>query len=142
MEFKDVLKDLMTEKNIKIADLVEKLNINNLAIVYGWLKGEYKPRLDKLNELANLFSCSLDFLLGRTENYEIVKPKDINPLCVNLTNILKEKNITRYKLKKDKIISNGLDYSIFNCKYTPNVETLIKLADYLDVSIDYLVGRL
>lgn len=141
MEFKDILKDLMAENEISISNLVNNIKIDNKAIVYGWLKGEYKPKLDKLNEIANYFCCSIDYLLGRTDNFEIVKSKEITPLYVNLNKILKDKNITRYKLKKDKVISNGLDYSIFNCKYTPNVETLIKLADYLGVSVDYLVGR-
>ena len=141
MEFKDVLKDLMAENEITISDLVSDLKIDNKAIVYGWLKGEYKPKLDKLNALANYFCCSIDYLLGRTLDFETVKPKQIKPLCINLNKILKDRKITRYKLKKDKVISNGLDYSIFNCKYTPNVETLVKLADYLGVSVDYLVGR-
>ena len=142
MEFRFILKDLIDENNLTINNFANELNMKNSSIVYGWLKGYYMPKLDKLNEIANLFNCSIDYLLGRTDDFETVKPQNIKPLYENLTKILKEKQITRYKLKKDKVISNGLDYSIFNCKYTPNVETILKLADYLGVSIDYLVGRI
>ncbi len=91
MEFRFILKDLLDENNLTINEFANKMKIKNSSIVYGWLKGDYIPKLDKLNEIANLFNCSIDYLLGRTENIDIVSPKSIKPLCENLTKILADK---------------------------------------------------
>ncbi|MCL2697915.1 MAG: helix-turn-helix domain-containing protein [Oscillospiraceae bacterium] len=55
--------------------------------------------------------------------------------------ILQERKISTYKLTKDTGISNGLISDWKNKKRTPASENLIKLADYFDVSVDYLLGR-
>ena len=55
--------------------------------------------------------------------------------------ILQEKKISSYKLTKDTGISNGLISDWKKGKRTPASENLIKLADYLDLSVDYLLGR-
>lgn len=55
--------------------------------------------------------------------------------------ILQIRNITPYKIAKDTNISQGLMGEYKQGKKIPTVQNLIKIADYLDCSIDYLVGR-
>lgn len=59
----------------------------------------------------------------------------------NLKNLRNEKNITLYKLAADTGISNQMLSNYELNKTNPPLETLIKLADYFDVSLDYLCGR-
>lgn len=54
---------------------------------------------------------------------------------------LQEKRISAYKIAKETRISQGLMNEYKNGIKIPSIENLIKIADYLDVSIDYLVGR-
>lgn len=56
--------------------------------------------------------------------------------------LLQEKGITAYKVAKDTGISQGLMNEYKNGKRTPTTENLIKIADYLKCSIDYLLGRI
>lgn len=60
----------------------------------------------------------------------------------HIKRICKEKNITGYQLSKMTGISNSLLYKILREDTAdPQVSTLIKIADALDVSLDELVGR-
>lgn len=59
----------------------------------------------------------------------------------NLYKIMKDRNITQSQLAKDNNISTGNISDWKMGRSNPKTETLIKIADYLNVSIDYLVGR-
>lgn len=54
---------------------------------------------------------------------------------------LQEHNISAYRLAKDTGISQGLISDYKNGNRKPTTENLIKIADYLDCSIDFLLGR-
>ncbi len=63
---------------------------------------------------------------------------------VNLENLYKtmsETKTTAAKLAKDNNISTGNISDWKKGRSTPKTETLIKIAEYFNVSIDYLVGR-
>ncbi len=59
----------------------------------------------------------------------------------NLFKIIEEKGISAKKLSEDTGISSGniSDWKSGRCM--PSVNSLITIADYLNVSMDYLVGR-
>ena len=50
-------------------------------------------------------------------------------------------NITAYQIAKSTGISQGLMNEYKNGKKIPTIQNLIKIADYLDCSVDYLLGR-
>lgn len=55
--------------------------------------------------------------------------------------ILQSKGITPYKIAKETNISQGLMGQYKQGNKTPTAENLVKIADYLDCSVDYLLGR-
>lgn len=55
--------------------------------------------------------------------------------------LLQEKKIKPYHLSKGIGISSGLVSDYVNGKKSPTVENLVKIADFLDVSVDFLLGR-
>ena len=54
---------------------------------------------------------------------------------------LQSRGITAYKVAKETGISQGLMNEYKNGKRTPTTENLIKIADYFNCSIDFLLGR-
>ena len=55
--------------------------------------------------------------------------------------LIKEKGVNKYTLAKELHIGKSC-YSNWSCTdRLPQGKTLVALADYFDVSIDYLVGR-
>lgn len=55
--------------------------------------------------------------------------------------MLQTKNISAYKVAKETSISQGLMNEYKNGIKLPTLQNIIKIADYLDCSVDYLLGR-
>lgn len=66
-ELKDRLKELRNEKDLSQEKLAKLLFLSQSAIAYYEL-GKKFPNHNTLNRLANFFSVSTDYLLGRTDN--------------------------------------------------------------------------
>jgi len=54
--------------------------------------------------------------------------------------LLQDRNVSSYKLTKDTGINNGLISKWKSGQVIPSAEKLIVLADYFDISVDYLLG--
>lgn len=132
--------DLITDNGITIKELSAILNID-ITYFYAWIKGKCYPNFDNLIKLADFFNCSIEYLLGRTEDNSQTTFKKCSPFDEQLKKIMKEKNVRQIDLINKKIVNPSHFYKWFYKKSTPKVETLIKLADYFKVSIDYLLGR-
>ena len=55
--------------------------------------------------------------------------------------ILKERKITQAKLIRDLSISSAVPYKWLSGINEPSIENLIRLAEYFECSVDYLIGR-
>ncbi len=55
--------------------------------------------------------------------------------------LAKQKNVSISKLLLDCGLNKNALYTMQNSGYYPRVEALIKIADYLECSVDYLLGR-
>lgn len=58
-----------------------------------------------------------------------------------LLELMKENNITPYRLSKETGITQATLSRWKTGKTDPSIETLQKIADYFDVSLDYLLGN-
>lgn len=63
VSFKDRIKELRIEACLTQAQLAVKVNKGESAI-RTWETGRAKPDVDTLMELAKIFDCSIDYLLG------------------------------------------------------------------------------
>jgi transcriptional regulator with XRE-family HTH domain len=133
------LSELIIENRIDVKTLCEALKLSKMT-VYRYLSNQRKPNYDILVAIADYFKCSIDFLVGISEENYPTNSSDIK-FHERFINLLKQDGITEYKLIKDTHISRSLFYSWVKGKSRPNVFNLVKLAQYLDCSIDYLVGR-
>lgn len=55
--------------------------------------------------------------------------------------IIQTNNLTAYRVAKDTGISQGLMAEYHRGDKIPTVNNLVKIADYLGCSVDYLLGR-
>ena len=65
-KFYEQLASLREENNLSRAQLAEKLNVSVRLISY-WENGQRECDFDMLIKIADLFSVSIDYLLGRKE---------------------------------------------------------------------------
>jgi len=138
--FYERLKDIMFEKNISVDFLANELSVD-ISSIYKWLRNTELPSMNNLIKIADYFSCSIDYLLGRSSISISVKYKKCPPFNIHIQTFIKKQNITEYRICKDTKISRANFYTWKTAKHIPLPDSLIRLADYFDCSIDYLIGR-
>lgn len=66
------IKTLCKAKRTAVKSLLEHTGINR-NFIYDLEKGGQIPSADKLERIADYLDCSVDYLLGRTDNPEVNK---------------------------------------------------------------------
>jgi transcriptional regulator with XRE-family HTH domain len=111
------------------------------ATMSGFLHGKTMPTYETLIKLLNVFNCSADFLLGLEEypTEETLYP--VQPFSQRFKQILADKHISQERVKRELPVSASVLYKWVSGKNLPSATSLIRLAEFLDCSVDYLIGR-
>lgn len=135
------LTELMKEYNLTAHSLAKKLGIHHNAVDC-WLNAKNLPRFDKLKKLSEFFDCSIDYILGLTDD-ENKKPFSKNPKTFQyrFIELSKHKGISDIKISKACGVAHS---SVSRWRHEgtiPDTNALIKLAELFDCSVEYLLGR-
>lgn len=139
MRFVEVLKDLMLESGIDIKELAKQTDIR-LGSLYFYFKNDTMPDVKCAIKLSEYFNCSINYLVGLSEN-KTSKLKITNkPFIENYIYLLERYNTNNYKVCNSININRN---SIYNWKKgkTPKMVNLVEIAKYFNTSIDFLLGR-
>ena len=134
------LSKLINDNKLSKRKLSEILNVTP-SMISAWTSGRKVPNLENSIKLADYFSCSLDFLFGLKDIDDKTNFKQVSNFNEQLKKILKEKKISQNKLVNDTKFNFVNTNGWLNKNVSPNLSTIIDLADYLNVSLDYLAGR-
>ncbi|MCM6841536.1 helix-turn-helix domain-containing protein [Lactococcus lactis] len=132
--FNEQLKTLRKINGLTQKELAEKLKIKQNSYS-DWENGKSEPNIEMLVRIADYFDVSLDYLLGGkmkniTEEFSLCLKKLSMKRKLSQKQIAEELKISQQQYSKWE---GGI--------ITTNAETLVRLANYFDVSIDYLLGR-
>ena len=106
------------------------------AAIYGII-----PSLRPLIKIADYFKISLPYLLGESDD-EIFYPSEKHETFhTRLEQLAKEKNVKYAKIAHSMPFTKTFFYEWQRAKTLPSLEYLEAIADYFNVSIDYLLGR-
>lgn len=147
---KQKLRELRTKKKLTQKELSEKLGLSKNAVCE-YEKGRAEPSIETLIKLSRIFEVSLDYLVGLEDKSETSAYK----ANIYFTDETKTHDSINFELKelrksrglKQKDLAAVLQVSPQSIGYyenlvnKPDPETLFKIADYFNVSVDYLVGR-
>ncbi len=133
------LKELMFDcGQIKSEALAKQLKVSG-PTVRSWMNGKRDITLANAIKVADFFECSLDYLAGISDVDRKVTARPLPPFYENLRKVMDEQGVTRYQIAKNVVAD------VFFTKWVhggmPMLYTACKLAQYLHVSLDYLVGR-
>ena len=156
MSLGENLQQFLTHKisdiKIKRKELLMKCGLNQ-SIFNKMLDGSFSnPKLTTVTKLADFFHCSIDEILGRDPKYYASKKQTFHPInSHSITNNLlsvvqdtmQELDISAYQLaKRIHVSSNTLNMFLDpNVSATPGAATTLALANFLDASIDDMIGR-
>ena len=136
--FAERLKLLRTRKCVNQKELAELLNITQTQVSY-YEKGKAVPPFHSLIALADYFSVSIDYLVGRVDDMPLFDQR-LNRL---FTDSLKNAN---YKLSIGQFASMcgaSVDQvqAWMDGKSEPDSNTLKKIAATFNVTVDWLAGK-
>lgn len=141
--FADSLSELLSDNNISKDQLAQILNVNR-STIFAYFSDDYYPQIDIALKLSNHFNCSLDYLLGlsdvKNKEYEISTNSMLKNFNDNLAEILKNSNISNAKAMRDMQMG---EFTFYRWKrgMFPKTISLINVAKYLGISVDYLLGH-
>jgi transcriptional regulator with XRE-family HTH domain len=136
----ETLKDCMVEAGYTATVLAEKTGILTTNISE-YLSGKHQPNLENFVLLLYAFNCSADYLLGLKELHGDEPLHTVPPFKDRLRALLKERKVSQAQLIKDLPVSSAVPYKWLSGLNEPSVESLLRLAEYFECTVDYLIGR-
>lgn len=125
------LRQLMDASGHTQADLASHLGITRQS-VSAYMDGSANPSPSAVVSIAKFLDVSTDYLLGNTECQNDMTMCDrIKSLCV-------ESGLTIKTLEKELGFGNGV-IRRWN-ESSPSINSVIRVADYFNVSVDWLCG--
>jgi len=131
----------MEDNGLKPLGLAEKMGVNRNTIT-NYLSGERRPSFKNFVKLLDIFNCSADFLLGLVafEPTDVVY-HTVPPFCQRFQAIMKEYGMTQYALHQKTNFSYDNFRKWLDGVAEPYADSLERLAQAFDCSVDYLIGR-
>lgn len=111
-----------------------------------WKNGKSSPKVEKLSKIADYFGVSIEYFTKTdSEPFDKVTPKESLCTSSDVANQIKEYSKSKGYLVKDVLTECGLNKNALSIMLSRGswirADNLIKIADYLDCSVDYLLGR-
>lgn len=140
---------LRKKKGLTQQEVAELVHVER-GVYTNWELGNRNPNYENLSMLVCIFDVSLDYLLGdyleiSKERYLKIKEsylmKTSNVFPQRLKELRLKKGLTQTELGEKVGVKQSTFTNWENGKREPNFETIIKIADLLEVSVDWLFGR-
>ena len=137
---------LLEQRNISANKLAIECELSNSAITE-WKKGKSNPSTKALEKIAAFFNLPLSYFYSEHTNAEIpILPDamdngEIMTTVEKIQKLLDERKISAYKLSLEIGLNKTFLTDWKSGKAKPSADALTKIADYFNVSVDYLLGR-
>jgi len=143
----DRIKEVRELRGISLAELNEYCGLNRNTIA---VSANSKTGLSAkiLSNVSEILGCSADYLLGKTDNFNVLSSNsngsdntEKNSFGSRLKELRLRKQITQEQLATYLGVSKSAVGMWEGEKREPDLETVLKVADYFEVSVEYLLGR-
>ncbi len=138
--FPERLSELIFYTGKSATNLSVELGYGNATLNH-YLNERYLPTVEIAVRLADYFNCSVDYLLGIADENRAQEFKSCPPFKEQLLTICKTYNISRYKLHIMTSIPESVMRYWVKGKTKPSLVNIVKIAEALNCSIDFVLGR-
>ena len=112
-----------------------------VSCISQYMRGKQAPYVDSLIKLADFLHCSIDYLLGKSDDCSEKIYTTCPPFAERIKELQKKKNFTAKKIYSAEGLSKTSYYEWRRGQSLPTLENLVNLAKVLDCSIDEVLGR-
>ncbi len=138
-KFVNSIKELIIVNNLTPAILARESTCPETTIS-DWLGKSALPKLQNLIKLSSYFNCSIDYILGLSDDKTINRSDTPTTIAIRLQELLIEKDISKYAVGK----ACGFHSSRFKNWLTsgniPQTEIVITMSILFECSVEYLFG--
>ncbi len=139
--FSQCLKALMEDNNLNAPALAKILHTDRSNITR-YMRGERLPLYSGFIAMIEYFNVSADVMLGLTDYNSEKEFLPVKAFNKRLKEVMEQTATTQYSIEKQTDISSASVYNWLHTDRVPTVESLVKLAKHMSVSVDYLLGRI
>lgn len=136
-QFQERLQDLLIENDLSRLQLSKNIGVS-FETLNGYFNKDFYPELSVAIKIAQYFGCSIDYLMGLSDEFSVIERNAIS-FVNTLKKLLKDNNLSIETLMKNLHMSEANFYRWQRKSSVPSMSSLIAIAKYFDVSIDYLV---
>ncbi|MGN0817789.1 MAG: helix-turn-helix transcriptional regulator [Candidatus Coproplasma sp.] len=138
--FSDRLSYLMFEEGINGRVFAKKIGCGT-ATIYRYLNATKMPSVEMVVRIADYFKVTTDFLLGLEADSYSDTFLPCPPFNERFAELLKQCAKSQYSLEKETGISHSVVGYWKSGKTTPTIESVIKIANALNRTVDFVLGR-
>lgn len=139
-EFQNRLNELVEDTAIKKTELAALIPVDyhtfKNALQYGII-----PTTRILTRIADYFNVSFEYLLGKSDDDYFDKSENPSNFAERIKTLCEENDYSAYRVCHENHIDESYVSKWKKFGYFPDLEFLEILADYFDVSVDFLLGR-
>ena len=128
------------------SELAELLGVSQQTISK-YENGSREPDLENLIRMSKIFHVTTDYLLGLSEptSTYLLHEEESNyfreEISLRLKELMEERNVNPRSLSSICNLTSEEMKLFLDYGYLPHIDVLMKLADYFQVSLDYLLCR-
>lgn len=138
--FSESLGELLILHDLTEKSLSEKTGIP-VACISLYLRRMQVPYIKALVKLADFFHCSVDYLIGLSDDDTEVMPSELPPFAAQLEKLMADCQMPPTKIYACKEISKSSFYEWKRGKSLPTLESLVALAQIFHCSVDDVLVR-
>ena len=138
--FRERLQDLLNESSLSKGDFAGAASVS-LPRVYAMLRGPSAPSLTNALKAADFFRCPLDYLFGFREDFSERRYFIAASVTDRVREGIDESRLSRYEISRRTGIDQSDLHRWYHGQKIPELVSLLRLAEVLDVSLDFLAGR-
>lgn len=134
------LKEFKMERGLTNGIIAQNVGTTETSVAR-FIKGSRTPVYPVFIKLLYYFDCSADYLLGADDIPTTEPLHDVLPFGARLRAIMQTQNIIQDTMIEEMEISSSALYKWLSGKSLPSTDSLLRIANYLECSVDYLIGR-
>ena len=139
-DFAEILDDLIAQRKMNAQEFAKDSGVQPSS-VSEYLRALRIPTVARLVQLADYFRCSTDYLLGFEEERNDGNYCTCPPFNKQLESLKKHYKCTNSYIYKGSGIPKTRFYDWLKGERVPSLENVIKLAQFFNCSVDFVIGR-
>lgn len=140
VRFKELTDDNFDNNKISNADIAEKIGVDK-SVISNIVNYDIIPSVPSLIKIADYFNVSLEFLLGKTDSDDFIKSSSPSAFGVRILQLKDEQKYKFADITNKCSFSRNSIHVWIKRNNVPSLVYLFELANFFNVSPDYLLGR-